>query len=135
MRTRARSFPSVQSHEACALLREMGHVFADIELSNPRRPDLAPVRISALADTGSLMLCIRDVTVADGRAARVPYVGPIQIRFANRTCFVGALVLGDEPLFGAIPMEDLDLVVAPGARTVTVNPASPNYPQARVKAA
>ncbi|EDN69396.1 conserved hypothetical protein [Beggiatoa sp. PS] len=32
----------------------MGHVFAEIELSNPRESDLTP----ALADTGALMQCI-----------------------------------------------------------------------------
>ena len=36
----------------------MGHVFADIELSNPRQPDLAPVKVKALVDAGALMLCI-----------------------------------------------------------------------------
>ena len=35
----------------------MGHVYADIELGNLRRPELAPVRIRALADTGALPLC------------------------------------------------------------------------------
>ena len=36
----------------------MGHVVAQIELSNPREPDLVPIKTVALADTGSLMLCI-----------------------------------------------------------------------------
>ena len=69
----------------------MGHVFAEIELSNPREPDLLPVTAKALADTGALMLCIpehialqlkleaesmREVSVADGRSKNVPYVGP-----------------------------------------------------------
>ena len=40
--------------------------------------------------------------------------------------FVGALVLGDEVLLGAIPMEEMDLVVNPRDRTVDVNPDSPN---------
>ncbi len=128
----------------------MGHVFAEIELSNPRRPELQPIRVRALVDTGAMMLCVpphiasqldldtesyRDVTVADGRAARVPYVGPVRVAFGDRMCFVGALVLGDEALLGAVPMEDLDLVVSPARQTVTVNPESPNFPHARVKVA
>ena len=128
----------------------MGHVYADLELSNPRRPDLKHVHVRALADTGALMLCLphhivvqldleidstREVTVADGRVTRVPYVGPVRVAFENRSCFVGALVLGDETLLGAVPMEDLDLVIAPGRNSVTVNPSSPNFPQARVKVA
>ena len=50
------------------------------------------------------------MTAADERSHVVPYVGPIQIRFQNRTCFTGALVLGDTVLLGAVPMEDMDLV-------------------------
>ena len=52
--------------------------------------------------------------------------GPLVLRFKNRTGFTGALVLGDQVLLGAIPMEDMDLVVNPRDRTVDVNPASPN---------
>jgi clan AA aspartic protease len=126
----------------------MGHVFADIELSNPRRSDFAPIRVQALADTGALMLCIpehialqldleteseREVSVADGRSMRVPYVGPVKVAFGKRFCYVGALVLGDEVLLGAVPMEDMDLVVNPARRELTVDPASPNIPHARVK--
>ncbi len=126
----------------------MGHVFTDIELSNPRESDLKPIQVKALADTGALMLCIpehvalqlklkteseREVSVADGRKMSVPYVGPIKVSFKNRICFVGALVLGDEVLLGVVPMEDMDLVISPGRKEVTVDPSSPNIPHARVK--
>lgn len=126
----------------------MGYAFADIKLSNPSKPSLQPMEIRALADTGALMLCVpehvavqlalekeaeREVTTADGRRAKVPYVGPVRVAFDGRSCFVGALVLGDEVLLGAVPMEDMDLVVSPALRTVTVNPDSPNLPHARVK--
>ena len=126
----------------------MGHVFAELELSNPRHEDLTPLKVKALADTGALMLCIpehmalqlklenesmREVSVADGRNMNVPYVGPIKVTFGNRFCYVGALVLGDEVLLGAVPMEDMDLVVNPSRREITVDPVSPNIPHARVK--
>ena len=126
----------------------MGHAFAEITLSNPRQSDLAPVAVKALADTGALMLCIpehiaiqlkleteseREVSVADGRKIKVPYVGPIRVSFQNRFCFVGALVLGDEVLLGAVPMEDMDLVVLPGKREIAPDPARSNIPHARVK--
>ena len=62
-----------------------------------------------------------------------PYVGPIEVSFENRHCFVGAMVFGDEVLLGAIPMEDLDLVVHPLTRSVGVNPASPHVPTTIVK--
>lgn len=112
-----------------------------VQLSNPRDASLAPVEVRALADTGSVFLCIpehvrlqlklevleqREVKLADGRHVAYPYVGPIVLRFKNRTGFVGALVLGDEVLLGAIPLEDMDLVVNPRDRSVDVNPESPN---------
>lgn len=121
----------------------MGCVVTEVELSNPRQPERRPVVVDARADTGSMILCVpdavarrldvelesmRDVEVADGRRASVPYVGPVQVRFGNRTCFVGALVMGNEVLLGAVPMEDMDLVVNPKLGTVTVNPASPDTP-------
>ena len=127
----------------------MGYVHADIELSNPRREELVPVAVKALADTGALMLCIpehvavqlqleaettREVTV-DGCSVSVPYAGPIKVVFGNRLCYVGALVFGDEVLLGAVPMEDMDLLVNPGRRGVTVDPASPNFARTRAKCA
>ena len=53
-------------------------------------------------------------------------MGPLQLCFVNRTGFVGALVMGHQPLLGAIAMQDLDLVVVPRTRRVMVNPASPD---------
>jgi len=116
-------------------------VTAKLRLSNPRVPSLAEIEVDALADTGSVFLCIpehvrlqlklealetREVKLADGSSVTYPYVGPIVLQFKNRTGFVGALVLGDEVLLGAIPMEEMDLVVNPRDRTVDVNPDSPN---------
>jgi clan AA aspartic protease len=119
----------------------MGLSRARIRLVNARRPDLAPVELDALADTGAVHLCIpehvaiqlqldelekREITVADGSKRVVPYMGPVKVSFANRQCFAGAMVLGDETLLGAIPMEDMDLVVLPSTQQVAVNPLSPD---------
>jgi clan AA aspartic protease len=126
----------------------MGHVYAEITLKNPRLPKLKTVIVQAMVDTGALTLCIpehialqlklemnnqREVTTADGRRQMVPYAGPIEVLFENRNCFVGALVLGDEVLLGAVPMEDMDLIISPGYRKLIVNPDSPNFPHALVK--
>ena len=126
----------------------MGLVYADIELINPKEQILRPMKINALVDTGAITLCIpehivlqlklealeqREVTTADGKKRLVPYVGPVQIRFENRNCFTGALVLGDSVLLGAVPLEDMDLVINPRLQTITVNPESPNIPAALVK--
>ena len=119
----------------------MGLVNAMVVFKNPRKPELLSIEMSVLADTGALHLCIpehlqlqleleeldkKEVTIADGSKRLVPYVGPIEIRFKNRIGFTGALVLGNQVLFGAIPMEDMDLIVIPSTRTLDVNPNSPN---------
>lgn len=119
----------------------MGLVSAMLTLINPRRPEIQPVAVDALVDTGSVHLVIpehirlqlqlneqdkKEVTLADGSKRMVPYVGPLEVRFKNRVGFVGAIVMGDQTLLGAIPMEDMDLVVLPKERRVDVNPESPN---------
>ena len=126
----------------------MGLTNAKLTLANPRNPTLQPAEVEALADTGSIHLCIpehiriqldlkeiekKEATLADGRKTLVPYVGPLELRFKNRTGFAGALVMGDQVLLGAIPMEDMDLVVIPKTRTVDVNPESPNVATSVVK--
>lgn len=126
----------------------MGLTYATLRLSNPVQPVLAGIECTALADTGAMHLCIpphialqldlqerekREVTLADGSRKLISYVGPVRIEFANRQCFVGAMVLGDEVLLGAIPMEDLDLIVRPMTREVMVNPAAPNVPSSVAK--
>jgi clan AA aspartic protease len=126
----------------------MGLVNARIALKNPRRPDLEPVEAEALADSGAVHLCIpphvqiqlaleeiqqKEVTLADGGKKLVPYVGPVELHFKNRVGFAGALVLGDQVLLGAIPMEDMDLIIVPKTRTLDVNPSSPNVGTSIVK--
>ncbi len=116
-------------------------VTTKITLENPRQPNLQAIEIDALADTGAVHLCIpehiqiqlkleeidrKEAVLADGERKSVPYVGPIQIRFKNRIGFAGALVMGDQVLLGAIPLEDMDLVVLPRERRIDINPANPN---------
>jgi len=95
----------------------MGYVFAEIELSNPRQQDLTPLNLRALADTGALMLCIpehialqlsletesfREVSAADGRKIRVPYVGVLRVllslgtRHAEDTAAPSKSLLGND---------------------------------------
>lgn len=126
----------------------MGLIPAPFQLSNPSQLELQPVDVQALVDTGAVHLCIpehlviqlqlrelerREVVLADGHRRSVPYVGPVEIRFRNRRCFTGAMVLGDEVLVGAIPMEDMDLVLRPQLQSVDVNPESPNIPLSLAK--
>jgi len=44
------------------------------------------------------------------------------------------MVLGDAVLVGAIPLEDMDLVIRPQLQRVSVNPESPNLPVSPAKA-
>jgi len=131
----------------------MGLVNTKIRLCNPRLPELEPVAVEALADTGAVHLCIPlhiqiqlrleeidkkvdvEVTLADGSRTLVPYVGPITLCYKNRVGFAGALVMGDQALLGAIPMEDMDLVVVPKTREVMVNPDNPNIASSVAKTA
>ena len=125
----------------------MGQIYANLSLSNPSKEDLKSIEATALVDTGALFLCIpqhialqlqlkeyekREVTIADGSKKLVPYVGPVKINYLNRMCLTGALVLGDIVLLGAIPIEDMDLVIHPAQLTITVNPDNPNIAGALV---
>ena len=121
--------------------KRMGLAYARVKLANPKLPKLAPVEADALADTGSVHLCIpehvaiqlkleelerREATLADGSRRVASYVGPLTIFVANRSGFAGAMVLGDQVLLGLIAMEDMDLVVNPKTQRVIPNPANPN---------
>ena len=124
-----------------ATVTSMGLIRGTFQLLNPLREELAPLEVSALADTGAVHLCIpehialqlqlrelekREVVLADGHRRSVPCMGPVELRFRNRRCFTGAMVLGNEVLLGAIPMEDMDLVLQPQLQQIDVNPESPN---------
>ena len=126
----------------------MGLTNVMLNLSNPKWPDIQAIEADALVDTGSVYLIIpehvqlqlaleeqskKEITLADGSHRMIPYVGPLETRFKNRIAYVGAIVMGDEVLLGAIPMEDMDLVVIPKQRLADVNPQSPNIASGKAK--
>jgi clan AA aspartic protease len=126
----------------------MGLIYTDITLANLLEPGMEPYDTRALVDTGVLHLCIpphiafqlklrqldeREVVIADGTRKVVPYVGPLQVTFKNRNCFTGAMVMGEEVLLGAIPLEDMDLVIIPSQLKLAPNPQSPNIPMSVAK--
>ena len=121
----------------------MGITYADVEVESffPRRS----MSIKARVDSGSVFFTVpehialqlgfdiaevgtREVILANGHRQRVPMIGPLRVKFADRYCDLSALVLGDEPLLGAAPMEMMDLILHPATQTLSVNPASPYVP-------
>ncbi len=123
-------------------------VYAKITLQNPIKSELKVLETKCLVDTGSTYLCIpenvciqlglqelekREVMLASGQVFTYPYVGPVRVSFDNRTCFTGALVLGNEVLLGAIPMEDMDLIIHPRILKLSVHPERPNIAGGIVK--
>ena len=112
--------------------------------------EIKQVRVDALVDSGAYMLAINETvkaqldlpfiekqigTLADESAIEVEIVGPVEVRFENRSTSVRALVLpGDsEVLLGAIPMEDMDVLIDPRQQKLVVNPKHPNKAQKHLK--
>lgn len=139
----------------------MGLVYADIELINAIDLGLAKRKIigeeevkrmtvNMLVDTGSVYMCINETVqeqlqlaivekrkgqLADGSVVEYEIAGPIEVRFKNRRCVVDAMVLpGDnELLLGAIPLEDMDILIHPYRRELIVNPEHPYFAQMKLK--
>lgn len=121
----------------------MGIIYTELRLANDAKPELEEINATALVDTGALHLCIpehvavqlqlktvemREVILADGKSHQVPYASPVRIELLNRHAVTGALVFGNQVLLGAIPMEDMDLIIEPARLKVSVNPRAPNIP-------
>lgn len=126
----------------------MGLTYATLRLTNLFNRQ--SVQVNASVDTGATFMCVTEeiavqlgfdttevsqqtVTLADGHRRRVPKIAPIEIAFENRTYVTEAVVLGNEPLLGVIPLEAMDLVIDPRQQSLIVNPQHPNYPVALAK--
>ncbi len=126
----------------------MGHTYADLKITNLF--DKRSIDVRALVDTGATFMCLTEqdavqlgfdlsevsqqvVTHAEGRQRKVPKIAPIEIAFANRNYVTEALVMGNEPLMGVLPLEAMDLMVDPLRQQLVVNPEHPNYPVALAK--
>ncbi len=131
----------------------MGLVYAELDILNGGdvylnrqglldESEIKKVNVTALVDSGAYMLSINEnlktqldlpviekqfVTLADESTIQVEIVGPVEVRFENRRTSIDAVVLpGDaEVLLGAIPMEDMDVLVDPRQQKLVVNPKHP----------
>jgi clan AA aspartic protease len=139
----------------------MGMVYADITLINADdialakrhligEEEIKKMTVNMAVDSGAYMMAInetiqaqlglsfiekRKAIMADGSVNEYDVVGPIQVKFANRTATCSAMVLqGDnEPLLGAIPMEEMDVIIHPRRQELLVNTEHPNYAQLSMK--
>jgi clan AA aspartic protease len=139
----------------------MGLIYADITLINGEDITLAKrniigedeikqMQVSMLVDSGALMLCIneniqeqlqfrvvekRKAESADGRIVECDVVSNVEVRFKNRATTCRAMVLPGncEPLLGAIPLEDMDVLIHPQRQELIVNPEHPYFAQMKLK--
>ena len=70
----------------------------------------------------------REVRIANGERVLVRYVGGVRVEVFGRQTVTSAIVVGDQVLLGAIPMEAMDLITHPRSLTLMPNPDSPNVP-------
>lgn len=139
----------------------MGLVYADVELINGFDLELAHrymigdeevkrMPINMLVDTGSIMLAInesireqlqlpvvekRKVQLANSNIAEYDVVSQVELRFKNRRTICNAIVLpvDSEPLLGAIPIEDMDVLIHPARQELIVHPDHPYFAQMKLK--
>ena len=139
----------------------MGLAYADIELINADdlalvrrnlldKDEVKKMRVSMLADSGAYMMAInesiqeqlqlpfkekRKAVMANGSIEEFDVVGPIEVKFKNRSAVCNAMVLSGntEPLLGAIPMEEMDVLIHPLRQELIVNPEHPYYAQLKMK--
>ena len=139
----------------------MGSVYADITLINGGDIEMAKrhfigedevkkMTVKMMVDSGAYMMAInetlqeqldlsfiekRKAVLADGSVHEYDVVGPIHVKFENRTAICSAMVLkGDsKPLLGAIPMEEMDVLIHPRRQELIVNPDHPHYAQLSLK--
>ena len=136
-------------------------VYSEIEMINAE--DIALARrciigedevkrmfVKMLVDSGAYNLCInetiqeqlqlpfvekRKAQLVNGHIEEYDVVGPVQLRFKNRKTVCNAMVLSDdnEPLLGAIPLEDMDVLIYPLRQELIVNPEHPYFAQMKLK--
>lgn len=139
----------------------MGYVHAEIELTNEHdlgqcyrglllENDVRRVTTTALVDTGAWDLVLNEevqqrlnlrvlgkqtVKLADETLLEVDVVGPVAIRFEDRSTIMTAIVLPStaEVLLGAYPLEGLDAFIDPKRQKLLLNPKTPANPTAYIR--
>ena len=125
----------------------MGLIYADITLRNAtdvanvrrgyiKEPEIRQAAVKAVVDTGAGTLIINEAilqklglevegerwaTLANKATVMCKYTEPVEVHWENRSSAVRAVVMEgtDEVLLGAIPLEEMDLIVDP-ARQILI---------------
>ena len=125
----------------------MGIVYAEITLKNAfgvgayrngyiKEPEIRQATVTAMVDTGAITLVINEklrlelglgvqgehqATLANEAKETVKIAEPVEIHWKNRSMTCNPLVIpGDgQILLGAIPLEDMDLIVDPARQILT----------------
>ncbi len=136
-------------------------VYADITLINGDdlvmakrhligEEEIKKMTVKMVVDSGAYMMAINETIqeqlnlpfiekrksiMPDGSIVAHDVVGLIHVKFANRTAICSAVVLqgNNEPLLGAIPMEEMDVIIHPRRQELLVNPEHPYYAQLSLK--
>ena len=139
----------------------MGLVYADIKLINSedialnrrgylKKEAIRQMQVTAMVDSGAIMLCINQnvknqlglvaidtqtAQLADSTMVELEMVGPIELHFENRSVRCDALVLPGESeiSLGAIPMEQMDVLIHPKSNRLIVNPEHPYQSVVKLK--
>jgi clan AA aspartic protease len=139
----------------------MGMVYADMELINAGdiemvrrnlmdKDEIKRMTVNMIVDSGAYMMAINETIqgqlelpfiekrkniLADGSIVEYDVVGPLLVKFKNRTATCSALILpgNNEPLLGAIPMEEMDVLIHPRRQELIVNPEHPYMAQLNLK--
>lgn len=73
--------------------------------------------------------------MANGQVVVCDVVSPVEVKFKNRRSVCSAMVLpGDcEPMMGALPLEEMDVMIHPLRNELIVNPEHPYFAQLKMK--
>lgn len=138
----------------------MGIIYAEITLINAADIEMArrhiigteeirQTSVEMMVDTGSYMMCINQAiqeqlglplierrrhSLAGDQIVEHDIVGPVYVKFQNRTAVCTAAVLegNSEPLLGAIPMEEMDVLIHAKRQELIINPEHPDGAQHRI---
>lgn len=129
----------------------MGKVYAEITLTNATdiedaeryiigEEEIRQFNTRVLVDCGSELLCINEmiqsvlglrfrekrrfILADNGVSQELNVVGPVEVRFQNRSTLCEAIVLPEntECMLGSIPMEAMDVLIHPSGHELIAHP-------------